>query len=150
MKKIFIAGLIGVFFIGTATAVYAAGSKEDAKALVEKAAAFIKAQGKDKALAEFNKPKGQFDKGELYIFVYDMKATVLAHPKNPKIVGKNLLDVPDSSGKLFRKDAVELAKTKGSGWIDYQYLNPDTKKVEHKTSYIEKVDDIIIGCGTYK
>lgn len=150
MKKFFIAGLIGVFFMGTVTAVYAAGSREDAKALVEKAAAFVKAQGKDKALAEFSKPKGQFDKGELYIFVYDMKATVLAHPKNPKIIGKNLLDVPDSSGKLFRKDAVELAKTKGSGWIDYQYLNPDTKKVEHKTSYIEKVDDIIIGCGTYK
>ena len=150
MKKFFIAGLIGIFFICAATAVYAAESKEDAKALVEKAAAFVKAQGKDKALAEFNKPKGQFDKGELYIFVYDMKATVLAHPKNPKLIGKNLLDVPDSSGKLFRKEAVELAKTKGSGWIDYKYLNPSTKKVESKTSYIEKVGDVILGCGTYK
>ncbi len=36
--------------------------------MVEKAAAYVQANGKEKALKEFNNPKGQFVKGELYIF----------------------------------------------------------------------------------
>jgi hypothetical protein len=30
------------------------------------------------------------------------------------------------------------------------FTNPTTKKLEHKTAYIEKVDDFIFGCGAYK
>lgn len=61
-----------------------------------------------------------------------------------------LLEVPDTDGKLFRKEIVEVAKNKGSGWVDYKYMNPETKKVEHKTTYILKVEDTIVCCGTYK
>ncbi|MBP6942289.1 MAG: cache domain-containing protein [Syntrophorhabdaceae bacterium] len=150
MKKIVFGLLISVFLIGAVVAVCDAGSKDDAKGLVDKAVAFVKANGKAKALAEFSKPKGQFDKGETYVFAYDMTATVVAHPKNAKLIGKNLADVPDSDGKLFRKEIVELAKTKGLGWVDYKYLNPETKKVESKTTYIQKAEDIIVCCGTYK
>ncbi|HNS14730.1 MAG TPA: cache domain-containing protein [Syntrophorhabdaceae bacterium] len=150
MKKIFFAVLVSIFLIGAIAAVCDASPKDDAKGLVEKAVTFAKAQGKDKALAEFSKPKGQFDKGALYVFAYDMTATVVAHPKNAKLIGKNLADVPDSDGKLFRKEIVELAKSKGSGWVDYKYLNPETKKVESKTTYIQKAEDIIVCCGTYK
>ncbi len=127
-----------------------ASEKDDAKALVEKAAAFFNSQGKAKALEEISKPKGTFDKGELYVFAYDLNAVVIAHPKNPKLIGKNLADVPDNDGKLFRKEIVEIAKTKGSGWVDYKYMNPETKKPEPKTTYLLKVGDIIICCGTYK
>jgi signal transduction histidine kinase len=117
---------------------------------VEKAATFFKSNGKEKALAEFSKSKGTFDKGDLYVFAYDMTATIVAHPKNAKLIGKNLFEVPDTDGKLFRKEIVEVAKSKGSGWVDYKYMNPETKKVEHKTTYVLRVEDAIICCGAYK
>src|SRR5271169_3009290 len=127
-----------------------ATDRDDAKALVKQAAAYVKYQGKEKALAEISTPKGMFDKGELYVFAYDLQGVMLAHPKNLALIGQNLIAVPDTEGKLFRKEIVEKAKSQGSGWVDYVYLNPETKRQEHKTTYFQKVDDIIICCGVYQ
>jgi len=150
MKRVLVSVLALSFVLGLVFASGAAASQKDAKALVEKAAAFVKANGKDAAHKEIRRAKGQFDKGDLYVFAYDLNAVVIAHPKNPKLIGKNLMDVPDTDGKLFRKEIVQAAKTKGSGWVDYKYLNPETKKVEAKTTYVLKVGDIVLCCGTYK
>ncbi len=119
-----------------------ARAAEDATALVKKAVAFYKANGKEKALAEFNNPKGQFVDKELYIFAIDMSGTTLANGSNAKMVGKNTLELKDADGKPFIKQFIELAKTKGSGWVDYMWSNPDSKRMDAKSSYIEKVDDI--------
>jgi cytochrome c len=127
-----------------------AADRDDAKTLVKRAAAYVQYQGKEKALAEINTPNGMFDKGELYVFAYDLQGVMLAHPKNPALIGQNLITVPDAEGKLFRKEIVEKAKSKGSGWVDYMYLNPETKRQEHKSTYFQKVGDIIISCGVYK
>ena len=151
MKKIILVsiviGLIGLFIL---TVLSCASGKDDAKALVKKAVAYVKYQGKQKTIAEISKPRGMFDKGETYVFAYDLQGAMIAHPKNPALIGKNLIAVPDSEGKLFRKEIVELAKSKGSGWVDYMYLNPETNEQEHKTTYIYKVGDIILCCGAYK
>jgi cytochrome c len=127
-----------------------AADRDDAKTLVKRAAAYVQYQGKEKALAEISTPKGMFDKGELYVFAYDLQGVMLAHPNNPALIGQNLIAVPDAEGKLFRKEIVEKAKSKGSGWVDYIYLNPETKRQEHKSTYFQKVGDIIICCGVYK
>lgn len=150
MKRVLMIALAVGFVIGLVFASGAVASQKDAKALVEKAAAFAKASGKDAAIKEINLAKGQFDKGELYVFAYDMSGKIIAHPKNPKLIGKDLLNVPDPDGKMFRKEIVEVAKTKGTGWVDYRYTNPETKKIEAKTTYVLKVDDMILCCGTYK
>jgi len=151
MKKtivvLIVIGLVGLFvFAGLSFA----SSKDDAKVLVKNAVAYVKYQGKDKAIAEISKPRGMFDKGELYVFAYDLQGVMVAHPKNPALIGKNLIAVPDNEGKMFRKEIVEKAKSKGSGWVDYVYLNPETNEQEHKTTYFQKVGDIILCCGAYK
>jgi len=128
----------------------AADEKQDAVALVEKAIVFAKANGKEKILAELNKMNGLFDRGELYVFAYDFNGVVLAHPKNPKLVGKNLLEMPDLDGKLFRKDIVNIAKKQGTGWVDYKYKNPENGKSEDKTTYFKTVDGQIYCCGVYR
>jgi len=130
--------------------VAAATPKEDASALVNEAAKFLKANGKEKALQEINKPDGKWVKGELYVFAYDFSGVIVAHPKNPKLVGKNMLEVPDVDGKLFRKDIVEAAKSKGSGWVDYKYKNPENGKIEEKTTFLLKAGDVILCCGIYR
>ena len=127
-----------------------AGSMDEAKKTVKRAVAYVQYQGKAKALAEIGKSRGMFDKGELYAWAYDLQGTMLAHPKSPELVGKKLIDVPDSEGKLFRKEIVEKAKAKGWAWVDYKYLNPETKELEYKTTYCQTVSDIIVCCGAYE
>lgn len=129
---------------------FAQASLDEAKDMVEKAAAFYQANGKEKALAEFNKATGQFVKGPLYVFAYDATGTVIAHPVNPKLVGTNTVDLPDVDGKLWRKEALEKVGKDGTAVVDYKFKNPTTNKVEAKTTYFKKVGDVILGCGTYK
>lgn len=126
------------------------GTADQAMAMVRKAADYLKANGRDKAFAEFNNPKGQFRDRDLYIMVYDMKGFNLAHGANPKLIGKDLIQLRDANGTLIIKEFVEVAKAKGSGWINYQWPNPVTSAVEAKSTYVEKYDDLIIGCGIYK
>ena len=147
MKRI-LAFLVVMGLFSFAVAANAA-DRDDAKTLVKQAAAYVKYRGKDKALAEINTPKGTFDKGELYVFAYDLQGVMLAHPKNQALIGQNLIAVPDTEGKLFRKEIVEKAKSNGSGWVDYVYLNPETNKQEHKSTYFLKVGDVILCCGVY-
>ncbi len=125
-------------------------SKDEAKALVEKAAAYYRANGKDKAIAEFNNPKGAFIDRDLYIVMATLSDGVrLAHGANPKMIGKSLLEFKDVTGKAYGADILEIAKTQGSGWVDYKFSNPLTKKISNKTSYVLKVDDFLIFCGAY-
>ena len=123
----------------------------EAKAWVKKGKEFYKKQGKDKAIAAFKDPKGEFAKGDLYIYVLDMNGKMLAHPK-ASLVGKDFMKVKDKSkeGKLFAVDIVKIAKDKGNGWVDYMWDDPTTKKVAPKTVYFETVDDVIICSGAYK
>jgi signal transduction histidine kinase len=65
-------------------------------------------------------------------------------------VGKDLTDVPDVNGKVFRRDIIELAAKSGKGWVDYAYKNPSNGKVEPKTTYIMRVGDVVLEAGIYK
>lgn len=139
---------VGFFMFGSTNPANA--TIDEAKAMVEKAASFLAANGKDKTIQELNNPKGEFIHGDLYVFAYDAKGTVIAHPVNAKLVGTNTLDVPDVDGKYWRKEAMEKVTKDGTAIVEYKFKNPTSGKVEQKTTYFKKVGDIILGCGTYK
>lgn len=126
------------------------GSADEAIALVKTAVNYVKANDKEKAYAEFNNNKGQFIDRDLYIFVFDMTGKTLAHGTNPRLLGKNMIDLKDADGKYFIKSIIEVANTKGKGWVDYKWTNPVSKAIEQKSTYIEKVGDVLVACGIYK
>ena len=150
MKNLLLIALCGAFIAGLGFAGEKRGTAAEAEALVKKAVASVKANGKEKAFAEFSNPKGKFVEGDLYIFVYDLEGKCLAHGGNPKMIGKDLIDLKDADGKAFVRERVEIAKSKGKGWQNYKWNNPVVNKIEDKTAYIEKCDDVIIGSGAYK
>ena len=152
MKKLLAVIATGLFAMLVNTTTFAAeqGSADEATALVRKAVAFLKANGKEKAFAEFSNPSGQFKDRDLYIFAQDMKGKMLAHGGNDKLIGKDLLELKDADGKTFVKNLIEVASSKGKGWVDYKRTNPATKVIESKSSYGEKYEDILVGCGIYK
>lgn len=127
------------------------GSREEAQAMVERAAAFLKANGREAALAEFGNPKGQFIDRDLYIVAYAAADGVrLSHPYNPKLVGKSVTEAKDFDGKSYGLEILSVANTAGSGWVDYKFSDPIDKKLGDKSLYVLKVGDIILGCGAYK
>ena len=153
MKKL-IATTVGVILLVliTGNIAFAAqfGTTAEAEALVKKAIQLIKTDGKEKAFAEINNPQGKFVDRDLYIFVYDLNGKCVAHGFNKKMIGKDLFEMKDPDGKYFVKERIEIAKTKGKGWQDYKFTDPITKKIEPKTAYVERIEDLIVGCGIYK
>lgn len=150
MKRFLVISLAGVFMAMCLVSITLAASQEEAKAMVEKAAEFYKANGKDKAMAAFNDPKGQFVQGELYIIAYDFEGKVLANATSTKLIGKNIMNMKDPDGKPFMKELLETAK-KGGGWVEYKFNDPKMNKIRPKVTYVLKVDsNVAIGCGIYK
>jgi signal transduction histidine kinase len=127
------------------------GSKDEAKAMVNAALAHIKAVGNTKAFADFGTDKATWNKKDLYVVVQDTKGVVLVHGANEKLVGKNLIDFKDQNGKLFVQELISVG-SKGEGWVDYDFTNPSTKKVEGKSSFVKKIPgfDGIVLVGAYR
>ena len=127
-----------------------ATSQEALVSFVDSAVAYAKANGKQKALAEFSNPNGSFVRGEFYIFAYDFNGTTLALPFSPELVGVNRLNVTDSQGEFFVRDERDAARN-GTGFVRYLYPNPaHNNAVEPKLGYVEKVDDTwFLGSGIY-
>ncbi len=149
MKKVLLAVLICLLTVSFAFA-QEKGTAKEAQDLVAKAIALYKAEGKDKAFAAINDPKGQFTKKDLYVYVTDLNVVVFAHGANKAMIGKNFYELKDSNGKAFAKEILDGAKSKGKGWVDYTWTNPKTKKIDSKSSYYQKEGDFIFVCGIYK
>ncbi|MEI7432866.1 MAG: cache domain-containing protein [Methanomicrobiales archaeon] len=126
------------------------GTRDELVAFVQRAANYAKAEGKGKALSEFNKKNGSFFDGQLYIYAYDFNGTTIAHPVNPEKIGVNRLMEKDAAGSLFIRDLMDVAKN-GSGFVEYYYLNPThNNAIEKKLGYVMKVDDSWwLGSGIY-
>lgn len=152
MRKVTISLLVAIVLAFGVAIVARAATTEDAKAMVEKACAFVKANGKEKAFAEISNPHGRFVKGELYVFVQDFNGINLANGGNPGFVGSNHMSLKDPNGTLFIKEMVELAKNKGDGWVNYVWVNPETKKVQPKATYVKRIEgaDAFVACGVFK
>jgi cytochrome c len=123
----------------------------EAVRFVKNAVSYLKKHGEKKAFADFADTKNaQFHDRDLYLFVYDFNGVNVAHGNNPKMVGKNLLELKDADGKPIIRSFIDVASKKDSGWVEYMWPNPVTKAIEHKSSYIERVGGLIIGAGIYK
>lgn len=127
------------------------GTKEEAKAMAEAALAHIKKVGAEQAYKDFTTSKASWTKNDLYVFVMDLTGKMVAHGANEKLVGRDLINLKDSSGKAFVVDMIAVAK-KGSGWVDYEWADPITKKVEGKSSYVQMVPtgSSFVGVGVYR
>ncbi|NOI18078.1 methyl-accepting chemotaxis protein [Vibrio coralliilyticus] len=74
----------------------------------------------------------RFD-GDNYIFVGDSDGVQLASGVL-SLLGKNILGLKDSEGKFFVQELYQVARN-GGGFVDYSWKNPDSEKLDPKTSY---------------
>jgi signal transduction histidine kinase len=125
-------------------------SREEARAMVKRAVAFLQKNGREKAFAAFNDPQGGFVDRELYVSVFDFNGLNLAHGANRKIVGKNLMAYRDPDGKYPIKECLALARGPGSGWVEFKFLHPVSKEMRTKVVYVERYEDLGIWVGAYQ
>jgi len=126
-------------------------TRDDAVKMVKAGVAAIKAEGSEKVYAEITSKDKKWIKEDLYLVVYSLEGKNLAHGANPKQVGLDLIGLKDIDGRAFIKDRVELGKSKPAGfWQDYKFTNPETKKIEPKEMYCEKLAESIVCGGIYK
>jgi cytochrome c len=123
---------------------------DEARAMLAKAIAHVKAVGKDKAFADFMLKPGPWVDRDLYITVFDLSGKTLAHGANARLVGKDNINMQDANGKYHVKERLEIARSKGKGQQEFAFLNPMTKQIEPKVMFFEKVEDIVVACGSYK
>ncbi|HIH03138.1 MAG TPA: transporter substrate-binding domain-containing protein [Methanoregulaceae archaeon] len=92
---------------------------------------------------------------EVYAFAYDTNLTMVAHAGNYRLVGQNYRGRTDVAGKAFRDEILATATVKGSGWVDYVYVNINESRLSLKTTYCRLVRgsdgrDYIVCAGTFK
>ncbi len=146
---------IGALLASTALAATKApkaefGSAAEAEAMVAKAIAHAKKVGSDKAYQDFTGKAAAFVDRDLYVVVYDLGGKVLAHGQNPKMVGKELIDLLDPDGKAFVRERVELGQKKNRFWHDYKWTDPVTKKPLAKSTFCERHEKVLFCAGIYK
>jgi cytochrome c len=123
------------------------GTLDEARAMSQRAAELVRTAGRDRAFRAFNEQGNGFHDRDLYVFVWNNAGDCLAHGANPGLIGRNFINLRDVDGKLFIQ---EFTCVQNSGWVDYRWRNPQTNAVEPKTSYLIRVDEILIGVGAYK
>jgi methyl-accepting chemotaxis protein len=126
------------------------GTADEAMAMARRGCDFCREQGSEALVNEVNKlGKGRFVDRDLYLMVVDDTATFIAHGNNPRTLGLGARS-KDVDGKLFVQDMVRAARAQGQGWVDYKWAHPVTNEVLTKSSYFQRVGNVVVACGIYK
>ena len=140
--------MAAVAFSASAFAQAPFGTEAEAKAMLDKAVAAVKAD-KAKALAMFQKGEGGFKDRDLYPFCAN--ASDGAFTAHPALMGKKIQDIVDKSGKKLGEEMQKVATEGKIADVSYMWPRPgaDTTPVA-KVSFVTKVADQVCGVGYYK
>ena len=122
------------------------GTAAEAKAMLEKAVAAVKANQAD-ALAKFTKGEGGFKDRDLYPFCGGPDGNFTAHPS---LVGKSLKELKDKAGKPLGEEIYAKAKEGTIGEVSYMWARPGTTDLVQKVSFFTKIGDQVCAVGYYK
>jgi methyl-accepting chemotaxis protein len=87
-----------------------------------------------------------------YVWINDLSPKMIMHPYQPELVGKELSDIKDPSGKAVFLEFVKVAKEKGGGFVDYLWSEAGGNgKPVDKTSYVKLYQPWgwVVGSGIY-
>jgi hypothetical protein len=116
---------------------------------VKEARRYAQVHGTERAIADFNDPRGVFADGSRYIFAYAFNGTTLALPFQPDMIGSNRMDFSDTYGVKITAWEIATAK-RGGGFVYVDYLNPESGAAGLKLCYVAPVDDEwLVGSGIY-
>ncbi len=155
-KLMITAASVAVFMVSpTAFAQGQFGTADEAKAMLLKAAAAVKAD-KTKTLDLINKGQGGFLDRDLYPFCFDLsdgKILAVASNNAKQFLGTDIRALKDGTGKVYGPDLYAAAQKPEGQVAEVSYMfprpGPDKTPVQ-KVSFVTKAGDMGCGVGYYK
>src|SRR5215471_8901692 len=133
---------VAVAALTFSTSAFAQGTAAEAKAMLEKAIAAVKAD-KPKAIAWFKNR-------DLYPFCFNISDGV-TQAAPPSVLGKDVRTIKDAKGNTFGADLYKAAQEEGKiNEVSYEFPKPGATEPSPKTSFVTKVGDLGCGVGYYK
>ena len=114
------------------------GSAAEAKAMLEKAVAELKAN-ESAALAKFNKGEGGFKDRDLYVFCYDMATGKFTAHVNQSLLGTDVKALKEKDGSPLGEKVFNATKPGTTNTVAYNFPKPGTSEPVAKESYVTQV-----------
>jgi signal transduction histidine kinase len=148
------------FFIGAVASVAIAlggvalaqakfGTAAEAKAMLEKAVAAVKAD-KAKAIDMFIKGEGGFKDRDLYPFCFNVADGKVLATQAKTLIGMDVRTIKDKSGKAFGEEIFKAAQEGKITEVSYMFPRPGETEPVQKISFVTKIGDVGCGVGYYK
>ncbi|MBF0551302.1 MAG: diguanylate cyclase, partial [Deltaproteobacteria bacterium] len=86
-----------------------------------------------------------------YLWINDMKPSMIMHPIKPELDGTDLSGNKDPNGKYIFRMFVEVCRRQDAGFVEYMWPKPGEDKPIPKISYVKRYEPWgwIVGSGLY-
>lgn len=152
MLSLFRVAFVVAAMLPLASTSFAQSSADEAKAMLAKAVAAVKAD-KEKALDMFNKGEGGFRDGDLTVACFnvsDGKMVATGNPNSKKYLGVDGRTFKDKYGSPLRFDEIAKKPDGQVTVVDVQLPKPGPNdKPVPKENYATKVGDLICSVGYF-
>lgn len=68
------------------------------------------------------------NKKDNYLFIYNYSGMAIYNPASKELVGKNLLNYTDKTGKKLVKELINVSKDNSGGYVEYLWINHKEKR----------------------
>lgn len=141
-------GLVLLLAAGSGVQAQDRASAADAKAMLERAVAAVKAN-EPVALAAFSHGAAGFKDRDLYVFCARTDGKVDAHIDSTQL-GRNIKDQYDVDGVAFGQEMMAIATAGEIKAVSYMWPEPGSHVPMQKVSFVTRVADQMCGVGYYK
>jgi len=90
---------------------------------------------------------------DTYVFVLDSLCNTLVNPSMPWLVGRNVKEMKDTTGRYFFHEMIKLSRNNGQGWVEYMWPKPGSEVPVHKLSFVKGItvrgNLYMVGTGIY-
>ena len=148
MRKFLIAVALPFLLIAGAATASEYGSPDEAKAMLERAVAALKAD-KAKALTMFNERSEGFGDRDLYVYCGGDDGMFTAH-YNEKVRAMSLKDLKDKEGNAFGEEIYSVAEPGKLAEVEYKWNRPGSDDLVDKVAYVTQAADDICALRYYK
>ena len=86
-----------------------------------------------------------------YFWINDMNSTMLMHPINSALEGKDMSQFKDANGVMVFQEFLKVIKKEGAGFVDYMWPKAGETEPTAKNAYVKEFKPwhLIIGTGVY-
>jgi signal transduction histidine kinase len=149
LRKLLIGTTLSAVLCTSAFSQVQLGTAAEARAMLEKAIAAVKAD-KAGAMEKFNRSDAGFKDRDLYPFCFNISDGKFVAGQVSSLIGTDVRTLKDKTGKNFGEEIYKAAQEGKITEVSYMFPRPGETDLAQKVSFVTKVSDLGCGVGYYK